>query len=50
MEKIMTVHAKNINIAEVVRSDIEHHFHPFTDHKKFRAEGGPRVMTQADGV
>ena len=46
----MTVHAKNINVAEVVKHDIDHHFHPFTDHKSFHAEGGPRVMTQADGI
>ena len=41
---------KNINLAEIVRHDIAHHFHPFTDHKSFRAEGGPRVITHADGI
>jgi putrescine aminotransferase len=46
----MTLHAKNIDIAEVVRQDIAHHFHPFTDHKTFHAAGGPRVMTHAEGV
>ncbi|NJM29452.1 MAG: aspartate aminotransferase family protein [Rhizobiales bacterium] len=46
----MTAHPKNIDIAEVVRHDIAHHFHPFTDHKAFHAAGGPRVMTHADGV
>ena len=46
----MTVHPKNINIAEVVQSDIDHHFHPFTDHKAFHENGGPRVITHADGV
>ncbi|MEI7599477.1 MAG: aspartate aminotransferase family protein [Aestuariivirga sp.] len=46
----MNVLNKNIDIAEVVRNDIAHHFHPFTDHKSFHAEGGPRVMTQADGI
>ncbi len=46
----MTLHQKNINIAEVVQNDIDHHFHPFTDHKAFHAAGGPRVITQADGV
>jgi putrescine---pyruvate transaminase len=46
----MTIHNKNINIAEVVQHDIEHHFHPFTDHKAFHAAGGPRVITQADGI
>jgi putrescine---pyruvate transaminase len=46
----MNTHAKNLNVAELVESDVRHHFHPFTDHKTFRAEGGPRVMTHADGV
>jgi putrescine aminotransferase len=46
----MTAVAKNLNVAELVRADIEHHFHPFTDHKGLHAEGGPRVMTHADGV
>jgi putrescine aminotransferase len=46
----MNVLNKNIDLAEVVRNDIAHHFHPFTDHKSFHAEGGPRVMTQADGI
>jgi putrescine aminotransferase len=46
----MTAHSKNINVAEIVQHDIAHHFHPFTDHKAFHAGGGPRVMTQADGV
>lgn len=46
----MTHQPKNINLAEVVKSDIEHHFHPFTDHKAFHAAGGPRVITHAEGV
>ena len=46
----MSVHQKNINIAEVVQHDIDHHFHPFTDHKAFHAAGGPRVITHADGI
>jgi putrescine aminotransferase len=46
----MTAHTKNLNIAELVRHDIAHHFHPFTDHKAFHAEGGPRVITHADGI
>jgi putrescine aminotransferase len=41
---------KNLDIAEVVRHDIAHHFHPFTDHKAFHAAGGPRIMTHAKGV
>ncbi len=46
----MSAHQKNINIAEVVQHDIDHHFHPFTDHKAFHAAGGPRVITHADGI
>jgi putrescine aminotransferase len=46
----VSAHQKNINIAEVVQHDIDHHFHPFTDHKAFHAAGGPRVITHADGV
>jgi putrescine aminotransferase len=46
----VSAHQKNINIAEVVQHDIDHHFHPFTDHKAFHAAGGPRVITHADGI
>jgi putrescine---pyruvate transaminase len=46
----MTIHRKNLNIEEIVKADIAHHFHPFTDHKTFHAAGGPRVITQADGI
>jgi putrescine---pyruvate transaminase len=46
----VSVHQKNVNIAEVVQHDIDHHFHPFTDHKAFHAAGGPRVITHADGI
>jgi putrescine aminotransferase len=46
----VSIHQKNINIAEVVQHDIDHHFHPFTDHKAFHASGGPRVITHADGI
>jgi putrescine---pyruvate transaminase len=46
----VSAHQKNINIAEVVQHDIDHHFHPFTDHKAFHASGGPRVITHADGI
>jgi len=41
---------KNLNLAELVARDTAHHLHPFTDHKSFHAEGGARVITQADGV
>jgi putrescine aminotransferase len=46
----MTIHQKNINIDDVVKADIAHHFHPFTNHKTFHEAGGPRVITHADGV
>jgi putrescine aminotransferase len=46
----MTVHSKNLNPAEIVALDTAHHFHPFTDHKAFHAEGGARVVTQGDGI
>jgi putrescine---pyruvate transaminase len=46
----MNTHLKNINLEEIVKADIAHHFHPFTDHKTFHAAGGPRVITHADGV
>ena len=46
----MSIHQKNINIEEVVKNDIAHHFHPFTDHKAFHEAGGPRVITHADGI
>jgi putrescine---pyruvate transaminase len=46
----MSALKKNINIEDVVKADIAHHFHPFTDHKTFHAAGGPRVITQGDGV
>jgi putrescine aminotransferase len=46
----MTQHRKNINLEAVVKADIAHHFHPFTDHKSFHAAGGPRVITHGDGI
>ena len=45
----MNIHQKNLNLEELVAKDIEHHFHPFTDHKQIHAEGGPRIMTHAEG-
>ena len=42
-------HKKNLNVDELVAHDISHHFHPFTDHKTFHAEGGPRMITHASG-
>ncbi len=46
----MNALSKNINLEEIVKADIAHHFHPFTDHKSFHAAGGPRVITHGDGV
>ena len=45
----MTIQLKNLNAAELVALDTAHHFHPFTNHKTFHAEGGARVITHADG-
>ena len=36
--------------AEWRAADLRHHLHPFTDTKALTAEGGSRIMTQADGV
>ncbi len=46
----MNKHFRNVDIAELVRNDIDHHFHPFTDHKSFHAGGGPRIITHGKGV
>jgi putrescine aminotransferase len=46
----MTAIPKNLNPAELVALDTAHHFHPFTDHKAFHAEGGARIVTHADGI
>ena len=45
----MNIQAKNINLEELVAKDNAHHFHPFTDHKQFHADGGARIMTHAEG-
>ena len=31
------------------RLDLEHHLHPFTDHKELKSQK-PRIITRADGV
>ena len=46
----MTVHRKNLDLDALVKADIAHHFHPFTDHKSFHAAGGPRVITHGNGI
>ena len=45
----MNIQPKNINLEELVAKDTAHHFHPFTDHKQFHADGGARIMTHAEG-
>jgi putrescine---pyruvate transaminase len=32
------------------QTDLSHHMHPFTDHQEMTCEGGPRVITRAEGV
>lgn len=32
------------------QTDLSHHMHPFTDHQEMAGEGGPRVITRAEGV
>ena len=41
---------RNYDTAELLREDVAHHLHPFTDYKELAAEGGGRVVTHADGV
>lgn len=36
--------------AEWKAVDTAHHLHPFTDYREFAAEGGSRIITDADGV
>ncbi len=37
----MNKHFRNVDIAELVRNDIDHHFHPFTDHKSLSCRWRP---------
>ncbi|MBA2780090.1 aminotransferase [Billgrantia kenyensis] len=32
------------------QQDLDHHLHPFTDHRQLAAEGGPRIITHGEGV
>ena len=41
---------RNYNTEELLREDLAHHLHPFTDYKSLAGEGGGRVVTHADGV
>ncbi|MDX0967912.1 aspartate aminotransferase family protein [Sinorhizobium medicae] len=40
----------NRSAEDLRATDLAHHLHPFTDHTVLRAEGGPRVITDGDGV
>ncbi len=46
----MTEIRRNLDVDELVRLDLAHHLHPFTDHKGLAAEGGSRIITRAEGV
>ena len=41
---------QNYSLKQLQQIDAAHHLHPFTDHKAFHGEGGPRVITHAEGV
>jgi putrescine aminotransferase len=41
---------RNYDTAELLREDLAHHLHPFTDYKALAGEGGGRVVTHADGI
>ena len=45
----MTDLATNPNTEELRTAALEHHLPPFTDHKQLAEEGGPRIITNADG-
>lgn len=36
--------------ARLKATDLRHHMHPFADHQEMMADGGPRVITRAEGV
>ncbi|MCC5986519.1 MAG: aminotransferase class III-fold pyridoxal phosphate-dependent enzyme [Pararhodobacter sp.] len=36
--------------ARLQETDLRHHMHPFTDHQEMTLEGGPRVITRAEGA
>ncbi|MEE8187676.1 MAG: aspartate aminotransferase family protein [Kiloniellales bacterium] len=46
----MTATAARNSTVRWRESDIEHHLHPFTDYKGLAAEGGARIITQAEGI
>ena len=45
----MTELATNLNPDDLRASAIEHHLPPFTDHRQLAEEGGPRIISRADG-
>jgi putrescine---pyruvate transaminase len=41
----------SVELANSLRqTDLDHHMHPFTDHQEMTGEGGPLMITRADGV
>ena len=36
--------------ARLQETDLRHHMHPFTDHQEMTLEGGPRVISRAEGA
>ena len=45
----MTELATNLNPDDLRASAIQHHLPPFTDHRQLAEEGGPRIISRADG-
>ena len=45
----MTTPTSNPNTEELRAIALEHHLPPFTDHAQLAQEGGPRIITNADG-
>jgi putrescine---pyruvate transaminase len=40
----------SVSTFRLQQTDLSHHMHPFTDHQEMAGEGGPRVITRAEGV
>jgi len=45
----MNEHAANTNAEELRATALKFHLPPFTDHQQLADEGGPRIITSADG-
>lgn len=41
---------RNLDVEELVRLDGAHHLHPFTDYQSMAAEGGTKIVRNAEGV